>query len=89
MTVVAGDVLIHNGDSGAPLPEHWTGICVDAGDASQFWLIRHDGNERSFDKLRATDFDTARAEATELRMQEGYRAVDEMLSVFQFPRQRG
>jgi len=88
MTSVGGHVLIHNGETGAPLADHWTGICVDGSDTKKFWLIGRDGHERSFVSLRAIDLDGAKTEAAGLQLQEAHQAVDET-SAFAFaPRQR-
>ncbi len=53
MTTVAGHVLIHDGVKANPLPEEWTGICVDGGDSTKHWYIGRSGGERSFSVLAA------------------------------------
>lgn len=59
MTAVAGHVLIHDGDTGATLPETWTGICVDASDTKRFWFIGRSQGERSYSALAAKDMRSA------------------------------
>lgn len=66
MTAVAGHVLIHEPVNGTPLPDDWTGLCVDANDVHSFWYIGCDGGERSFTKLKAREFAEAEIEAAEL-----------------------
>lgn len=66
MTAVAGHVLIHDGESGAPLPEEWTGICVDGSDTNKFWLIGHADGERTFNRLKACDMEAACSEVASL-----------------------
>lgn len=65
MTVVAGHVLIHEPDNGTPLPDDWTGLCVDGNDVHGFWYIGRDNGERSFSKLAAREHAEAEIEAAE------------------------
>lgn len=62
MTSVGGHVLIHDGKTGNPLPDDWTGICEESRDTSALWLIGRSQGERSYRRLRATDIESARAE---------------------------
>lgn len=55
MTVVPGHVLIHDGDTGATLPDSWTGICVDATSVSKYWYVGRSRGERSFCALASKD----------------------------------
>ena len=75
MTAVAGHVLIHDGVTGQPLTEDWTGICVDSRAIRKHWYIGLSrAGERSFSALAAKDLKTAileselliRSEAEEL-----------------------
>lgn len=53
MTAVGGHVLIHHGQSGAPLADDWTGVCVDGDDTTKFWFIGSEDGERSYSRLQA------------------------------------
>lgn len=63
MTMVGGHVIIHDGTSGAPLADKWTGVCVDARNEAKFWLIGHHAGQRTFHLLQSKDLDAAQREA--------------------------
>jgi hypothetical protein len=63
MTFVAGHVIIHDDTSGNPLPEDWSGICVDGSNTKKFWYIGRSKGERSFSALRARSPAAAKEEA--------------------------
>lgn len=63
MTAVAGHVLIHDGHSGAPLADDWSGICTSGSDTNQFWYIGRCDGERSFTVLGAKTHAAAKEEA--------------------------
>lgn len=62
MTAVGGHVLIHVANSGAVLPDAWTGLCVEASDENAFWYVGHEDGERSFTRLKARTVEAARVE---------------------------
>lgn len=72
MTVVGGHVLIHEGVSGAALPNEWTGICCDAHDVHSLWFIGHEMTERTFDKLQARTVPDALIEVHDRKLQQEY-----------------
>lgn len=51
-------------DSGHRFPDRWVGVVADASDATRFWLIGREGDERSFELLEARDYISALAEAS-------------------------
>jgi hypothetical protein len=59
MTATAGHVLIHDGLTGQPLKDDWTGICVDSRDTKKHWYIGLSRGERSFSALAAKDMRAA------------------------------
>jgi hypothetical protein len=59
MTAVAGHVIIHDGSTGHPLPDDWTGICVAGSDVKKHWYIGRSGGERSYSALQAKDMGSA------------------------------
>lgn len=62
MTAVGGHVLIHVANSGALLPDAWTGLCVEARDENTFWYIGQEDGERSFTRLKAKTVEAAKVE---------------------------
>jgi len=71
MTTVAGHVLIHEPESGAPLADGWTGICEDGSDTNKHWYVGQDFSGRSFRQMKEHERLPMLIEAA------GYKAVDE------------
>jgi hypothetical protein len=61
--VTDGKSAVHDGETGEPLPDDWTGVCTDGASIYSFWYIGRSGGERSFTKLQATTYEAALAEA--------------------------
>lgn len=77
MTSAPGRVLIHEHDSGKPLQDNWTGICVDGGDSTKYWYIGQCEGERTFSALSSKTLAVAILEAESIIKFESDLALDE------------
>ena len=71
----SGLTELRDWNTGAPLPGDWTGIAQGdedgrSGSGAAFWYVGRSGGERSWNKLKAEDYPSARAEAETLAQRE-------------------